>query len=124
MENKENILIVEDDEDIRTLLEKELIKSGYNPLLYSDTASAMNIIEKEKPPIKAAIVDLMNMGYGGNLGDYLKKYPQYKETKIIYHSGLTPIQFNTKILDNPNTFYVHKEPGSIKKLIKIIQGGK
>ena len=64
----------------------------------------------------------MNLGYGGNIGDYLRKMPEYNETIIVYYSALSKQQFNTKILEYPNTYYIHKEPGSIKMVVDKIEG--
>jgi len=119
-EKKLNVMVIEDDDMTRKLLVIELKRRGYNVLEYTDAALAMSELEKEKKPIDVAIVDLMNMGYGGNIGDYLRKHPEYKGTAIFFYTALTKQQFNTKILDTPNTYYIHKEPGSIKAIIEKI----
>ena len=120
---RKNILIVEDDDVIRKLLAIEFKRKGHIVHDYTDAAAAMLEIERDKPRIDSAIVDLMNMGYGGNMGDYLKRFPEYKSTMIIYYTALMQSQFNTKILDSPNTYYIHKLPGSIKTVVdKAIEG--
>ena len=116
-----NILIVEDDDVTRKLLVIEFKRRGHNVFEYSDAASAMRDIEREKPEIDGAVIDLMNMGYGGNVGDYLRKFIEYKETIIVYYSALTDKQFNTKILNYPNTYFIHKLPGSLKKVVEKIE---
>jgi len=129
MENETNqnpdeaktIMIVEDDDTIRKILVIECKRKGFDVLEYRDAASAMTGIDRNKPRIDAAVVDLMNLGYGGNLGEYLRKYQEYTETKVIYYSALTEKQFNRNILDVPNTYYVHKIPGSIKKVMEILE---
>ena len=82
----------------------------------------MRVIDKTKPQIDCAVVDLMTVGYGGNIGEFLKKYPQYRATIVIYYSALTEKQFNRGILNMPNTFYVHKEAGSIKTVMERMDG--
>ncbi|HOL49221.1 MAG TPA: response regulator [bacterium] len=129
MENETNqnpdeaktIMIVEDDDTIRKILVIECKRKGFDVLEYRDAASAMTGIDRNKPRIDAAVVDLMNLGYGGNLGEYLRKYQEYTETKVIYYSALTEKQFNRNILDVPKTYYVHKIPGSIKKVMEILE---
>lgn len=129
MENETNqnpdeaktIMIVEDDDTIRKILVIECKRKGFDVLEYRDAASAMTGIDRNKPRIDAAVVDLMNLGYGGNLGEYLRKYQEYSGTKVIYYSALTEKQFNRNILDVPNTYYVHKIPGSIKKVMEILE---
>jgi len=115
------IMIVEDDDTIRKILVIECKRKGFDVLEYRDAASAMTGIDRNKPRIDAAVVDLMNLGYGGNLGEYLRKYQEYSGTKVIYYSALTEKQFNRNILDVPKTYYVHKIPGSIKKVMEILE---
>jgi len=114
-------MVIEDDDMTRKLLVIELKRRGHNVLEYTDAAAAMLDLERDKKPIDAAIVDLMNMGYGGNIGEYLRKKAEYKDVAIFFYTALTKQQFNTKILDIPNTHYIHKEPGSIKVMIEKIE---
>jgi DNA-binding response OmpR family regulator len=118
---KLNVMIVEDDDMTRKLLVIEFKRRGHNVLEYTDAARVMEHIKREKPPVDAAVVDLMNMGYGGNIGDYLRKMSEYKSIAVIFYTALTKQQFNTKILDAPNTHYIHKEPGSIKMLVEKVE---
>ena len=120
-EKRLNIMVIEDDDMTRKLLVIELKRRGHNVLEYTDAAAAMLDLERDKKPIDAAIVDLMNMGYGGNIGEYLRKKAEYKDVAIFFYTALTKQQFNTKILDIPNTHYIHKEPGSIKVMIEKIE---
>ncbi len=119
---KLNIMVIEDDDMTRKILVMEFKKRGHNVLEYADAASAMDDLKKEKKPVQAAVVDLMNMGYGGNIGDYMRKMKEYRATKIIYYTALTRQQFNTKILEDPNTDYVHKRPGSFQLIAEKIEG--
>jgi len=118
---KLNVMIVEDDDITRKLLVIEFKRRGHNVLEYTDAARAIENIQRDKPPIDAAVVDLMNVGYGGNMGDYMRKIPEYRTTAIIFYTALTKQQFNTKILEVPNTHYIHKEPGSIKLIIEKVE---
>ncbi|HPP12714.1 MAG TPA: response regulator [bacterium] len=117
-----SVLIVEDDDITRKLMVIEFKRRGHQVLEFADAAAAMTAVEKEKPRIDAAIVDLMNMGYGGNFGDCLRRHNEYRATMVIYYTALTQQQFNTRILNYPNTFYVHKVPGSISLLINRVEG--
>lgn len=120
-DEKKCIMIVEDDDTIRKILVIECKRKGFEILEFRDAASAMTLIDRNKPKIDAAIVDLMNLGYGGNLGEYIRKYPEYKKTKVIYYTALTQNQFNTSILDMPDVYYVHKIPGSVQKVIQLLE---
>jgi DNA-binding response OmpR family regulator len=118
---KLNVMIVEDDDITRKLLVIEFKRRGHNVLEYADSANAMSDLQREKKPVDAAVVDLMNMGYGGNIGEYLRKMPEYRGMAVIFYSGLTRQQFNVKILDAPNTYYIHKEPGSVKLVLEKVE---
>ncbi|MCM8829454.1 MAG: response regulator [Candidatus Omnitrophica bacterium] len=120
-ERRLNVMVIEDDDMTRKLLVIELKRRGHNVLEYTDAVAAMFELDREKKPIDVAIVDLMNMGYGGNIGDYLRKKGEYKNVPIFFYTALTKQQFNTKILEIPNTHYLHKQPGSIKILIEKIE---
>ncbi|MCX7705044.1 MAG: response regulator [bacterium] len=121
IQQTKSIMIVEDDDTIRKILAIECKRKGFEVLEFRDAASAMTAIDRNKPKIDAAVVDLMNLGYGGNLGEYIRRYSEYKNTKIIYYSALTENQFNTSILDMDNVHYVHKVPGSVKKVIELLE---
>ncbi|MCM8769462.1 MAG: response regulator [Candidatus Omnitrophica bacterium] len=116
-----HVLIVEDDDITRKLLVIEFKRRGHQVLEFADAAAAMTAVEKEKPRIDAAIVDLMNMGYGGNFGECLRQHNEYRSSKVIFYTALTQKQFDTRILNHPNTFYVHKIPGSINLLINWVE---
>jgi len=120
-EKKLNVIIIEDDDIIRKLLTIEFKRRGHTVIEYSDAAAAMSDLKREPKPLNAAVVDLMNMGYGGNIGDYMRNQKEYKSIAILYYSALTKQQFNTKILEQPNTYYAHKEPGSIKQVVEKIE---
>ena len=81
---KKIVLIVEDDDITRKLLTIEFKRRGHMVIEYGDAATALAAIQREKPPVDAAVVDLMNIGYGGNLGDFMRKFPEYRDTKIIF----------------------------------------
>lgn len=116
-----SVMIVEDDDTIRKILAIECKRKGYDVLEFRDAASATSMIERNRPKIDVAIVDLMNLGYGGNLGQYLRNYQEYKKTRIIYYTALTEKQFNVNILDMPDVHYVHKVPGSVKNVIELLE---
>ncbi|MCM8765065.1 MAG: response regulator [Candidatus Omnitrophica bacterium] len=115
------VMIVEDEDTIRKILAIECKNKGFEVIEFKDAVAAMTYIDRKKPKIDMAIVDLMNLGYGGNLGQYIRNYEEYKNTKVVYYSALTEKQFNTGILDVPDTYYVHKVPGSIKKVIELLE---
>ena len=68
----------------------ELIKShGHAILEFVEAVEAMRVIEKTKPRIDCAVIDLVTPGYGGNIGRFLRRYPQYSTIPPIYYSAVT-----------------------------------
>ncbi len=118
---KLRVLVIEDDMIIRNLLTRDFERRGHEVLKYVDAADAMDDLQNKKPPLDAAIVDLMNKGYGGNIGDYLRKFEEYRKIAVIYYSALSKRQFNVNILEAPNTHYVHKDPGSIQSVVQFAE---
>jgi DNA-binding NtrC family response regulator len=116
-EKKLNVMVIEDSDNTRQLLVMAFGRRGHNVLEFANSVSAMSVLERGKEPVDVAIVDLINMGYGGNVGDCLRKIEQYRNTRVIFYTVLSLRQFDSKILKAPNTYYVHKEPGSIKLLV-------
>ena len=98
--SKKTILLVDDDEVIRQGL-KAIIETEteYNVIDVSSGSGAIAILSARKPQIDAAILDIVMQGHGGSVGDYLRKTPDYKNTVIIYYSGLDKNQFDNKILE-------------------------
>lgn len=68
-----NILIVEDEEDIRDLLEFHLLKEGYNVFKAKEGIEALDILKKEN--ISLALLDVMMEGMDGfTLLKYLREF--------------------------------------------------
>jgi two-component system response regulator (stage 0 sporulation protein F) len=89
-ERRAKILIVEDDENLRTLYSEELREEGYEPILAKNGKEAMRILKKLKPDlvILDIVMPLMNgmEALGRIIGQYrdlpiilYSNYPHYKE---------------------------------------------
>jgi DNA-binding response OmpR family regulator len=57
MNDTPTIVVAEDDEDIRTLVEFRLRSAGYRPVATSDGADALDLIREHRPAL--AILDVM-----------------------------------------------------------------
>ena len=112
--DKKIVLLVEDAGTVRAALKEALEKDyNYQVLDFPDGAHAIPKIDKEKPHIDAAVLDIMMLGHGGTIADQLKKTPQYKEIPIIYHTSLTKEMFDNRLLEGAH--YVKKAPDSIQQ---------
>jgi two-component system cell cycle sensor histidine kinase/response regulator CckA len=84
----ETILLVEDDEMVRTLVREALAREGYQMLDAFDPEEARRLADSYKGPIHLLITDVvMPKLRGGELADLLlKRRPQMK---VLYMSGYT-----------------------------------
>lgn len=78
----EKIIIVEDDESIRRLLEVTLKSHGYNPLGFDNAEAALAEMSKESPAI--AIFDIMMTGMDGlEAVKHIRQIERLKAVPII-----------------------------------------
>ncbi len=95
---KEKILIVEDEKDTQYILNKLLVKNGYDVLLANNGQEALQII-KENPP-KAIVADwTMPIMDGIELCNILKKSEEYKLIYYIILTARTSLKDRVKGLD-------------------------
>jgi PAS domain S-box-containing protein len=75
MNTKPGILVLEDNDDVRTILEDLLSSSGYDPIAAEDGRMALKMIESKHPPV--GIIDLMLPDMSGLevIGEINKRYP-------------------------------------------------
>ncbi len=84
----ETILIVEDEEEVRKLAGKILVRQGYRILETFNGDEALVVCERRRSPIHLMLADIVMPGMSGSeLAKRLK--PLYPEIKILYMSGYT-----------------------------------
>jgi len=87
------ILVVEDDEKIRTMIRRFLGSKGYNILEAGQAEDAFSLCELHKKNIKMIITDILMPGISGvDLAAQIRSL--YPHIKILYISGYTD-QINT-----------------------------
>lgn len=85
--NGELILVVDDQENIRDLLETVLNDHGYRTLLAVDGSHALNVFKEQAGNITAVITDLhMPHTEGGSLADLLREVRP--DIPVLFMSGL------------------------------------
>ena len=118
---KKTVLLVEDSATVRQAEKKALeTKGGYEVLEFPDGATATATLTARKPHIDAAVLDIVMMGHGGSIKDYLRKIPEYKEIPILFHTSLVKEQFDNRILEGAH--YVQKGRDSIMQVVGILKG--
>ena len=84
----ETILLVEDDELVRTFVYRALLESGYAVLVAQDSAQAIRLCEKQGSSIDLILTDvIMPQMHGPELVKLLS--PLCPEAKVIFMSGYT-----------------------------------
>jgi PAS domain S-box-containing protein len=91
----ETVLLVEDEANLRTLIEQVLGGQGYKVLVANTGEAALELVKQHKGPIHLLITDVVMPRMGGKqLVDQLA--PQRPEMKVIFMSGYT----NNALLHN------------------------
>ena len=113
--DKKTILLVEDSTGVRELVKKVLETDyDYEVVEFCDGASAIRALDAKKAHFDAAVLDIVMMGHGGSVMDYLKKTQEYKEVPIIFHTSLAEEQFDNKLLQGAE--YIQKGGGSVDRV--------
>lgn len=79
--NKVNVIIVEDDSSLATLLQTELEESNFHVKVYSEGKSALAAIKEERPD--AIVLDIMLEEKGMNGWDIIKHLKGIEDLKLI-----------------------------------------
>lgn len=112
------ILVAEDQEQVREILELGLGQSGYNLIIAKDGLEAIEMGKNFDGTIDLLLTDSIMPGASGCtvVNEMQKLYP---EIKVVLMSGL-PQQESTDCKDLDIDAYVDK-PFSIRKLLELIQ---
>ena len=122
------VLIVDDDDDVRTFLLTVLEENNYTPLIARDGIEGKDMIEKHKPDL--VILDvLMPRGSGIQLFRKLKTDDSLKKVPVIMFTGISLKSFlrSQKVLDEfqngkvPKPDIYLEKPVEPEELIEAIQ---
>ena len=84
----ETILLVEDDEYVRNLVNIILKQKGYTILVAEDGNHALTLLEKHDGPVSMMLTDVVMPGMNGR-EIYNKAAQKYPGLKVLYMSGYT-----------------------------------
>jgi CheY-like chemotaxis protein len=106
-QGSENILLVEDEEAVRSLVKETLEGKGYEVLEAKGAREALEIVDRHKESIHLMLTDVvMPQISGTELAKLLA--PLHPETKVLYMSGYTEnAAFRQSLLD-PGTAVLQK----------------
>ena len=112
------ILVIDDEENLRTIAEAILIDCGYNVLTAGDGESGLKTYSRNRDSIRAVLLDLVMPGMSGK-----KVYEKLKEIdpeiKVILTSGFRDDSRIRSILRNGDIQFLQK-PYNLKQLSNAV----
>ncbi len=118
MDEKQKILIVDDEAGVLTLLESVLTSSGFQVLKASDGSVAVSIVGKEHPALVLLDLNMPNLN-GFETCRALRKDPQNHNLPIVILTGKNTESDIVHALDSGADDYINK-PFDQGELIKKI----
>ena len=103
-----SIFIVDDDDDIRLIIEYMLEREGYQVTSAKDGKEAMLLIEQIEVPDLALFDIMMPYADGFELLDYVRKNDQWSGTPIIMLTAKNQESDIVRALDNGANDYMVK----------------
>ena len=117
----DTILIVDDEEDTRLLIQERLRPEGYSFLEVNDGVQAQSMIEQHHERITAVILDWkMPKMNGLEVLRWIKDNPAYEQIPIIMHTGMTEPEHIRQGID-AGAFYYLMKGGSSELLRSIVR---
>ncbi|HET6899160.1 MAG TPA: ATP-binding protein, partial [Vicinamibacteria bacterium] len=84
----ETVLVVEDSESLRDLVQELLTEQGYRVLAATDGEKALALVQEGKPPVDLVLTDIVMPKLGG--GDLVKRLEAMRPgIGVVYMSGYT-----------------------------------
>jgi PAS domain S-box-containing protein len=121
----ESILVVEDDEQVRTVICRTLQRAGYTVLTAADPPSAIAIAKQHEPPVHLLLTDVVMPGMTGPVmaRELTAIFPS---TKVIYMSGYTDNSIIQQGLLDPSVAFLQKPftPQALAAKVRQVLDGK
>lgn len=114
------VLVVDDSREIRELLTAYLEAFlDVNIITAKNSVAAIAMLRKNSPNLCAAIVDVLMLGYGGTLVDYLRSDPHYENIAIAFYTGIDRRLLDRRLTEE--TQFFSKGPRGLEKVIECVR---
>ena len=115
----EVILVVDDEDSIRTYSQRSLEKEGYTVLTAADGESALQIYDEKKNTIDLVLLDIIMPGMGGK--KCLQKLIEFDpDVKVVIASGYSPDNQINQFTDHGACGYLRK-PYIGKQMLQMVR---
>lgn len=108
------LLVVDDDEDIRSLLSDLFAKAGFRVEIAADGAQAILFLEHHEPP-DAIVLDLLMPGIvGTSVLSYLSSHPTLNDVPVAIVSSSPQLA--------PDGYKLFRKPLQFAPLLEFVRG--
>ena len=115
------ILVVDDEETVRTLTQRALERSGFKVLTAADGRHGLDLYDQNKDAVDAILLDMTMPGLGGEetLSEVRKRTP---DLPVILSSGFSEPEPTGSVLDRQHVWFLQKPylPSTLLKLLRNI----
>jgi CheY-like chemotaxis protein len=118
MLQSKKVVVVDDDEKVITLMEKALIRKGFQVFSAHEGKKALELVRREKPQV--VITDILQPGLdGGQLCSMVKNDPELENIKVIIITAVyTEANFRLQINCRYDAFI--EKPIDINRLTAVV----
>jgi PAS domain S-box-containing protein len=117
----ETVLLVEDDESVRSLMEQTLMGLGYTVLVGRDGEEAVDVFRKNRDRIDLAILDVVMPRKGGKEA-YEEMRKVRTDLKVIFVSGYAADAVHESFVSIPGISFLSKPfgPGVVARKVREV----
>ena len=119
LEGTETVLLVEDEESLRTKVAMVLAKNGYKVLEASNGNEALDLWNKHEGPIHLLYTDLVMPGGIGGLELAAKLTDQNPSLRVLYTSGYSSELADRELILKPGHAFLQKPAQVVAMLEKV-----
>lgn len=118
--NKKRIVVVDDDEGIRDILENILVNSGYKADLCGEALKAIDLIKTGEKPVVIILDIMMEYMDGLEILERLKSIDDYKDIPVIIITAMKSDRIKDTCLDAGASEFL-KKPINIDYFMKLVK---